>query len=288
MLKYDPAVLGGISGVGNAGLAMDDGGLWTPYAATSMDTVAKSASLAGLMTFANFALTQFNTSPVVSAKIYLQGPFIADSMSTTLGASGFIPLKQPYNSPPWNYAGTEQVDHVPPGIVDWVLIEVRTGNPSSPPMTMVARRAAFVKQNGALVDLDGISPVSIPSLSPGSYYIVVRHRNHLAIMSANATDISKVSSQYIFTAAQGSAYSTDPVLHPAMKDLGGGRYGMFTGDANCDGQITKSDGDAWLANSGSAATGYVQTDFNCDGQNTTRDFNPWLLNSKRGVATQVP
>jgi len=287
-MMYDYAVLGSITSEGALGVARGDAGGWTPYGGTIVDTVAKSASLLDLTAFGNFALTQLATCPVVNAKVFLQGPFASDSMRTTLGTNGLVPLLQPYNGPPWNYSGLEAVQRTPAGVVDWVLVEVRTGDPQSPPMTTLARRAAFVRFNGALVDTDGISPVSFFSIAPASYYLVVRHRNHIPLMSAMPVAISNASGQYDFASRQGMAYSADTLLYPAMKDLGGGTFGMYAGDANGDGQVTQLDSDAWLANSGTAATGYLQTDFNCDGQNTTRDFDPWLMNSKRGMRSRVP
>ena len=78
-----------------------------------------------------------------------------------------------------------------PDIVDWVLIELRTGTASG---TKVGTRAAFLKSDGTIVDIDGTSPVRFAGLTEGNYYVVVRHRNHLAIMSANAIPLSGSSS----------------------------------------------------------------------------------------------
>ena len=55
---------------------------------------------------------------------------------------------------------------------------------------MVGRRAALLKSDGSVVDLDGSSQVKFKGIVPGNYYIVVRHRNHLPIMSANPVNLS--------------------------------------------------------------------------------------------------
>ena len=75
-----------------------------------------------------------------------------------------------------------------PDIVDWVLVELRTGTAAG---TKVATRAAFLKSDGTIVDTDGTSPVQFTGLSAGNYYIVIRHRNHLAIMSAISNPIKQ-------------------------------------------------------------------------------------------------
>ena len=74
-------------------------------------------------------------------------------------------------------------------------------------------RAAFIKSDGTIVDTDGTSPVQFTGLSDGDYYVVIRHRNHLAIMSASAIPLSSSSALYDFTTSQSQAYTTgtDPM-----------------------------------------------------------------------------
>jgi lysophospholipase L1-like esterase len=169
----------------------------------------------------------------VAIKVFLQGPYSGgDSMFTVLNQDGYIPLSQPYNIAPWNYDGDENVTAIPPGVVDWILVELRTG---TSPLTTVARRAAFLKQDGSVVDLDGVSHVKFKNITSGEYYIVIMHRNHLAIMSADTVSIPNVN-VYDFTKSQSQAYGTN-----SMADLGGGKFGMFVGDNNNDGVISVGD-----------------------------------------------
>jgi hypothetical protein len=177
------------------------------------------------------------TAITANLKAFLQGPFTTpgDSMRTSLLQQGYVPLKQPYSGSPWNYSGTDSVTSVPSGVVDWVLVELRT--PDSSAASKVATRAAFIKRDGSIVDLDGVSPVAFVNLAAGNYYVVVRHRNHLAIMSASAVALSASSSLYDFTMSQSAAYSTDYGLYLPMKDLGDGKFGMCAGDVNGDGTL---------------------------------------------------
>ena len=69
-----------------------------------------------------------------------------------------------------------------------MLVELRTGTASG---TKVATRAGFLKSDGTIVDTNGTSPLQFAGLGEGNYYVVVRHRNHLAIMSASAISLKQ-------------------------------------------------------------------------------------------------
>jgi hypothetical protein len=132
--------------------------------------------------------------------------------------------------------------------------------------------------------LDGSSPVKFSTISDGDYYIVVRHRNHLAVMSATAQPFSSGSvTNYDFTTPQGQAYGTNP-----MVALSGGGFGLYAGDSNKDGQITVLDFNTWNVNTKAGQTGYVADDMNLDTQVTALDFNRWNTNTKLGAVTNVP
>ena len=152
-------------------------------------------------------------------------------MLTNLNSSGYLPLTQPYSAAPWNYPGTESVaagffsNH--PQIVDWVLLELRTGTSAG---TTVAKRAAFIKNDGTVVDLNGLDPVAFIIPDDVEYYIVVRHRNHLSLMSSNSMLLTDTTPLYNFTNAQSKAFGVNP-----MKDLGGGFFGAYTADTNGSG-----------------------------------------------------
>jgi hypothetical protein len=140
-------------------------------------------------------------------------------------------------------------------------LEVRTGTSGA---TRVARRAAFIKNDGTIVDTDGTNPVTFGTLGIGNYYIVVIHRNHLTVMSSATVALSQSSLLYDFTTAL-SAY-----FGGAAKALGGGRFGMFGGDYSKDGFIDASDfigpdNEIFLS-------GYRQADLNMDGFIDASDF----------------
>ena len=70
----------------------------------------------------------------------------------------------------------------------------------------MATRAAFIKSDGTIVDVDGTSPVEFSGAASGDYYVVVRHRNHLAVMSAGVVALSAASTAYDFTTGTDKYY----------------------------------------------------------------------------------
>ena len=221
----------------------------------------------------------------LDVKVFLEGPYtIGGGMDTSLNAAGYLPVQQPFSSPPLYYNGIEKVGNdffsAHTDLLDWVLIELRTGTSAS---NIVAQRSGLLKSNGMIVGLDGVNPLRF-GLPSGDYYIVVRHKNHLAIMSANPVTFSSGSvTNYDFTTGQNKAYGNN-----SMADLGDGSYGMYAGDTNGDGQITTLDYNLWLPKARAAETGYESADMNLDGQNTTLDYNLWLPNARAAKASQVP
>jgi hypothetical protein len=172
-------------------------------------------------------------------------------MRTTLNAGGKLPLAQPYNSDPYNYSGTESVASIPnANIVDWVLLELRkpaTGlAEDAVASTVIGRKAGFLLNNGNIVDLDGMSPLSFDISKQGAgNFVVLRHRNHLAVMSnamasnpaaSFSNDYSLVANVY---ARQGT--SSQPVALLATSGAGSTRYGLWPGDVNRNGNIAVSD-----------------------------------------------
>lgn len=204
----------------------------------------------------------------VKGKIYLQGPFNSNSMATTLNQGGLVPNSQPYNSDPWYYNGNESFN---PGanstVVDWVLVELRS---TSSPYPVVATRAALLKNNGLLLETNGSEGINFPNVNPGSYYIAIFHRNHLAIMSSGPVQLSSNSTLYDFTTSMNKAYGQN-----SMVQLGTGKYGMFASDGNGDGIIDSLDyNNIYLLQRGSM--GYKEGDFNMDSGVTVFDVNGFL------------
>ncbi|MBI5917422.1 MAG: hypothetical protein HY842_18800, partial [Bacteroidetes bacterium] len=145
----------------------------------------------------------------VSMKAFLQGPFVAsagmmhDSLRVTLNGNGsrYVPLTEPYTNltllgghPFVHLGGGGETIHPnilnvtgPNAIVDWVFLELRS---KSDPTYEVFTRAALLQRDGDIVDLDGVSPVVFRAKTD-DYYIALRHRNHLGVMTAAPISLTR-------------------------------------------------------------------------------------------------
>lgn len=211
----------------------------------------------------------------VNVKIFLEGPFDTDTMRTDLSDYDYVPLEQPYDNLPWSYSGTEAVDEIPLEVVDWVLVELREESTK-----LTARKAGFILSNGNIVDLDGVNPVKVKA-SPGKYYVVIYHRNHLAAMTAGRIILKRHSILYDFTTDISKFYNST-----GAKDLGEGDniWSILAGDADSNGIIDSVDYDIWFANR--FHEGYEMADFNLNGSVTVADNSLRVVND--GEETGVP
>lgn len=226
------------------------------------------------------------TEPSVrlSLKFFLEGPFEINQMSGMLNEEGVIPLTQPYSVAPWNYPGTEEVISIPGiQVVDWILLELRDAPDvlSATSATIVARQAAFVNKDGTVISINGTAVLDFDVTILEELFVVVRHRDHLAIISANP--LSQTEGIYIYDFST----SSSQVLGGASgyKELAPGIWGLVGGDANADGSIDDTDHSGlWGTEAGSF--GYKQSDYSLDSQVNNKDKNDiWIPNS--GMGSQV-
>ncbi len=226
-----------------------------------------------------YAGSAFSTESVFSVplpakvKVALQGPYSTpgDSMLNTLRTTGTLAS---------HFAGPT----IPARAVDSITVELRDSLQTAQAHRHFA--AAWLLTDGSIRNFPDATKdyVTFDSVSAGSYYLGVWHRNHLAVLSASRVTLngSVPSSPYDFTSGPGQAYGTNPMI------LVGTKYCLYAGDGNGDGQITTADFTPWLNNATAALTGYKVTDYNLDGQNTTADFTMWLANAKAAATSQVP
>jgi|GEM_PF-5276240 len=230
----------------------------------------------------------FSTFPKhLDVKAWLEGPFDAGtgSMHTDLSNDGLLPLSQPFQGSPWNYAGLEQVDAIPAGVVDWVLIEWRDAPSASTATsaTTLGKRAAFLLNDGSMVDTSGTGLVMIGNpLLAGNLFVVMHHRNHLSVMSSGPVLLAGEIYAWDFTPAAAQAFGGTL----AQKQLAPGQWGMVAGDGDANGEVNNSDKlDVWKPQAG--ANGYKAGDFDLNGEvNNIDKIDKWKPNS--GRSSQVP
>ncbi|MEZ5083471.1 MAG: hypothetical protein R2750_08485 [Bacteroidales bacterium] len=220
----------------------------------------------------------------LNLKALLEGPFATNEMATGLNSGNVIPLSQPYSGAPWNYAGTEYVGTIPNGnIVDWVLVELREtsgGASTATAGTRIARKAGFLLKDGTITGTDGTNPMHIDVFISQNLYVVIWHRNHLPVMSANA--LTNIGSEYSydFTTGAGQAYGTN-----AQANLGS-VYGLYAGDADASGIINLADKtNGWAIQVGKK--GYFSGDFDMNSHVMNQDKND-LWNGNLNKQEQVP
>jgi hypothetical protein len=111
----------------------------------------------------------------VTARVYLEGAYEAgmDTMRLDLNTGGYLPAVSPYAEDPVTCST------IPDSIADWVLVELRS-DAAGP---AVEQRSALLSKHGYICNTGGTLGILFDA-SDGEYYIVIRHRDHLPVMSA--------------------------------------------------------------------------------------------------------
>lgn len=230
-------------------------------------TVTYTAPGLGCQQTAAITITD-NCQVRLFTKAFLQGAYTSGSlMNTTLNNLDLLPLTQPYAAAPWNYSGTEgyaTAANMPPGMVDWVLLELR----SVQTKTVVARKAAILHSDGWVTDVGGNSSTGVlfDGIIPNShYFVVLRHRNHLSVMSAAPVALPNQGNTYDFTLSVSKAFGNNQMVQTGSKTA------LYLGDANADGVITRTDYNAYRQQL-LQLNAYKNADVNMDGDVTIADF----------------
>ncbi len=213
----------------------------------------------------------------VSLKIYLEGAYLngMGQMHNTLNTKGLVPLAHPYTGAPYNVTASSAAS-IPAQAVDWVVVEVRTGINNT---DKIDEQVALLMVDGNIRATDGISPLTFNLPVGGSYYFVVRHRNHLDVMTATAVTRS-LNMSYDFTTAMTQAYGSK---QKAMPD---GKMALFTGDNTQDLVIQISDFNLWRSFPAQLNV-YDLSDLNLDGVVQTTDYDIWEPNKAVLAPTEL-
>ena len=206
----------------------------------------------------------------LSVKIFLEGPYDANANSMTTDINASIPLTSPYSEDP------RQVTQIPNTITDWILVSLR----SSANGTAVTSKSVMLRNDGKVVADDGVTEEITLNAAEGNYYIVIKHRNHLKVMSATAIALnSNTSTLYDFTAAENKFYGTG-----GAKELETGIWGMWSGDTDRNGSVDAADRNATWNNRNTS--GYSDSDVNLSGVVDAADRNSTWNN--RNKTSSVP
>lgn len=227
----------------------------------------------------------------VAAKALLEGCSVVGSSNMTdqLRAAGLVPISEPYTALGYSFNGGGGESTTVPvltstgtnAIVGWVVLELRN---AAAPSQRLASRAALLQRDGDVVDLDGSSPVAF-NIANGSYYVAIRHRNHLGCMTSTPVSLSSTAASINFTSAALGTFGTN------ARKASGDVMLLWAGDVNFNGTLsyTGSGNDRDLilvaiggTNPNGSVIGYRREDVNMDGivryTGTGNDRDPILVN----------
>lgn len=201
-------------------------------------------------------------------------------MRADLRKFDWFPRTQPYANHPLAYQGTETASDAVmaktgnDAVVDWVLVELRDKNDHS---IVLKTFAALVQRDFDVIDpATGDSTLVVTGINPDAYFVSVRHRNHLGVMTkfkrslgANPNLVNFSDSNMNTFGEHARQPNTETSLHflragnsnsdPYIiasgrnNDLGAIIYTVLTDDGNQTG------------NSSYPVEGYLDTDISLDG-----------------------
>ncbi len=214
----------------------------------------------------------------VSLKVFLQGPFVQSvgMMHDSLRVNGYIPLQEPYGALqpiPGQYPFIHKNDGAgtikpavlevegPDAIVDWVFLELRSATDSA---KVLLTRSALIQRDGDVVDLDGVSPVMFPAKT-GEYFIAIRHRNHLGIMTATPVALTRFK---LSPAAIDLTKISTPVYGTNARKVMGNYSVLWAGNADANKYIIYQGSGVALPD-----RDFIFYEVFLDPENTTGSFN---------------
>ncbi len=203
--------------------------------------------------------------------VFLEGPYNSNNvMDHNLETNNLIPFNSPYDEMFIEELPMDNGYH----IIDWVQIQLRT----EPDGDDLFSTSAFLLNDGSIIDINGNRSLPYYYTSGISYYIIIRHRNHVDIMSAMPyflSDNPEEPAQIDLSLAEtiyGIGYNT-------LSDL---NLAMVSGDGTGNNQIQNDDkNDVWKIQVNQS--GYLAGDFNLNGEVQNDDKNNyWKRNVGKG------
>ncbi|QQR85684.1 MAG: hypothetical protein IPJ76_13875 [Flavobacteriales bacterium] len=147
----------------------------------------------GEIFFDNISIEMVPQSSVMmrTPLLFLGGAIVGSSMTTHLSDQGLVSLNEPYTALGYPQIGGGGGEWCTPMVldpgslnqgVDWVRVELRS---VADPSVVLAARHLVLTEVGTTCDYNGQGMMSW-NVPAGTYHVAVRHRNHLAAMTATA------------------------------------------------------------------------------------------------------
>lgn len=167
--------------------------------------------------------------------------------------------------------------------VDWVevnIVEAQTTGSIGRPFNItqkVASVSAFLRTDGIVCDTVGNPYIAFKNLPNNDYYIVIRHRNHLGIMSG--TKVTLLMNRPVSTTPICADFTS--MIFPIAGSPNVAYYRsanvnyMYVGNTDGNDRITVSDFNNIKKFSGGSLSNYYKEDLNFDLRVTSTDINLW-------------
>ncbi|MBO9614719.1 MAG: hypothetical protein J7619_18605 [Dyadobacter sp.] len=221
-------------------------------------------------------VTEPCAGPQLDLRVVLQGArstgsgddIMRNDLQVYFGNAGLLPTNSPYGDP----ATCPDINNpIKMGnIADWIKVEVRD---AVDPSILLESKSLILQASGVVANLDGTAQPFFTS-QPKAVRIVVKHRNHLAVMSNPIQDFSSGVVSYDFTTALSQA--SNEFGDPPQMVLKNGIWCMWAGDINAtqDLGVDASDvNQVFHKNELAPVDVYSMFDLNMDGGVDANDSN---------------
>jgi hypothetical protein len=157
-------------------------------------------------------------------------------------------------------------------IADEISVELHSPNP---PFQLIASTTTTLSING-------FANCQFNTVSPGMYYIALKHRNSIQTWSANPVPLSAVATTYNFTTSAAQAYGNN------MVQVAPNKWALYAGDINQDENVDLTDISLFEIDALNFAFGYLSTDITGDGTVDLSDFPLLDLNANNFIFSNHP
>lgn len=192
-------------------------------------------------------------------------------MRNDLRSQGLLPLAEPYTNMGYSFVGGggETISGTASSsLVDWLVLELRS---ASQPGIVVASKAVLLTWVGQVIDAN-TQQDPVVTIPPGYYYVALRHRNHLGVMTASPVLLNTNAAAFInFNDATLSTHGVEAMQTTgSVRSLWPGNSKWTTGTQQIKYVGGNNDRDVVLTRIGgttpsATASGYFSEDINLDG-----------------------
>ncbi|MBD3378810.1 S8 family serine peptidase [candidate division KSB1 bacterium] len=207
------------------------------------------------------------------AKLFLQGGYNDASGTMNININTDLPLTSPYAEDPRTLAT------MPPGIVDWVLIQLTDPATNS----VVASHSALLHSSGCIVADDGATGVVFLDVVPDDYRILLKHRNHVVIASASTPTMNGSNDTLFDFTDSANLYDQNGAV-----ELQTNIWGLWCGDSDGSDLVNSTDYTVWYNAVRASASGYEAADINLDGLVDQTDYTLWQNSASAGAQAVLP